>query len=950
MPRVILDSDDEGDSLSITSEPAPDESKAPLPASKNDESSAEILRREAEMAQASLFNAGRKRASSISADASTTPKPSMQPPAKRQKTANKSSTAASPRTQSARKKSVKAYGQSATRSAGISSSDSSFEAMKDEEPPRKRGLLGDAVDEGLPTGLQDDEAPKSWHLPASLQNDFARHDPVSMFPDASSTNPDNTLTQQRMIQEALAENAANRQMKDGDAKGSNSSVPWSAYMALPSDHNQSDAEGNLLPLNAQSQASLGDALEPKKASEFSPIRSSDASSSVAAVIAASTASSRNKSGQMDGAVLSSLRKATEPAKSTPVPSKQSAKTSDYDRASAVADDVDELGGDQKQSEEPRNHGSSRSRSHRSKTPSLEKDNREKTSSTSTRKRQADGNCPDSDELAIGLPKEQYKPRPSRSRSAQVSNEPIDYSIAPEKAVRSKIKRAKTTNSSIPSVQSPPAVELDLMKDMGFSPGTSRKALAASNGDVAAAVNGLLQQTVSKNSRAKETAVEEKSFSKLNQSAASSEKPHSESKVVVEIPYMKTDPLEYERISQDFNSTLESQPKSPSQHAQENAVDEHHVSADISKSEVQESDVDDSGMNPPKMAILGAGPAKKRGRGRPGKAAPKPSAIEDSEAEDDDELYGELNESISHKNAATEKRSRRRSSRSTQKPIIETSIQYSKEGEKEEHEEEDHAIESSPAEHQVPLLPRRGRGRPAKPTQKIKLHEPIPVSELDEKILTEEDELHLLAHSDEPDPDPELEPASEPHHEPEFEVELEAELEAEAEPEPEVAPAPAPAPTPKKKQPPKKRGRGRPAKSVATIAVHEDEEQVDPSHHEELTAKSLVGDEANILQTGSKENQPAPPSTQTPPPSPHTAAAAAKDVSDPPHDSTADASMHVETPVSTDAERGRGSMTPTPGPTASSGVAKGSFAKGKVPYRVGLSRTSRIPSLLRVVKK
>ncbi|KAJ9632390.1 hypothetical protein H2203_000795 [Taxawa tesnikishii (nom. ined.)] len=50
----------------------------------------------------------------------------------------------------------------------------------------------------------------------------------------------------------------------------------------------------------------------------------------------------------------------------------------------------------------------------------------------------------SDDVAIGLPKERYVPRPSRSRSALVEQEPIDFSIVPEKAA--KIKRAKTLGS------------------------------------------------------------------------------------------------------------------------------------------------------------------------------------------------------------------------------------------------------------------------------------------------------------------------------------------------------------------------------------------------------------------------------------------------------------------------------------------------------------------------
>lgn len=54
--------------------------------------------------------------------------------------------------------------------------------------------------------------------------------------------------------------------------------------------------------------------------------------------------------------------------------------------------------------------------------------------------------PRSDDHLIGLPKEQYKPRPSRSRSEKVTIEvPIDYSTRPEKST--KAKRARTIDHS-----------------------------------------------------------------------------------------------------------------------------------------------------------------------------------------------------------------------------------------------------------------------------------------------------------------------------------------------------------------------------------------------------------------------------------------------------------------------------------------------------------------------
>ncbi|KAI9745767.1 MAG: hypothetical protein M1835_002563 [Candelina submexicana] len=56
----------------------------------------------------------------------------------------------------------------------------------------------------------------------------------------------------------------------------------------------------------------------------------------------------------------------------------------------------------------------------------------------------------SDEIAIGLPKEQYKPRPSRSRSIRNADslvETVDFSKRPEAQARARIKRSKTLGAT-----------------------------------------------------------------------------------------------------------------------------------------------------------------------------------------------------------------------------------------------------------------------------------------------------------------------------------------------------------------------------------------------------------------------------------------------------------------------------------------------------------------------
>ncbi|TKA69423.1 hypothetical protein B0A49_04764 [Cryomyces minteri] len=58
---------------------------------------------------------------------------------------------------------------------------------------------------------------RSWGLPGSMAEQFAAHEPGAMFEDPSSTIPENTLEQQRLVEEALLANAerpAPRQEED----------------------------------------------------------------------------------------------------------------------------------------------------------------------------------------------------------------------------------------------------------------------------------------------------------------------------------------------------------------------------------------------------------------------------------------------------------------------------------------------------------------------------------------------------------------------------------------------------------------------------------------------------------------------------------------------------------------------------------------------------------------
>jgi hypothetical protein len=74
---------------------------------------------------------------------------------------------------------------------------------------------------------------KIWDIPASVRDSFAQHEPLSMFPDPSSTIPDNTFTQRRMIEEALTADQLLPQpnLRIPPPSGSSvPSIPWSDYL------------------------------------------------------------------------------------------------------------------------------------------------------------------------------------------------------------------------------------------------------------------------------------------------------------------------------------------------------------------------------------------------------------------------------------------------------------------------------------------------------------------------------------------------------------------------------------------------------------------------------------------------------------------------------------------------------------------------------------------------
>lgn len=77
-------------------------------------------------------------------------------------------------------------------------------------------------------------------------------------------------------------------------------------------------------------------------------------------------------------------------------------------------------------------------------PSVQKATQGVRRKASTAAKEESSESLNSDDRLIGLPKEQYQPKPSKRRMTQLPKEPIDYSVVPEKAAK---KRRKTLNDA-----------------------------------------------------------------------------------------------------------------------------------------------------------------------------------------------------------------------------------------------------------------------------------------------------------------------------------------------------------------------------------------------------------------------------------------------------------------------------------------------------------------------
>jgi hypothetical protein len=315
-------------------------------------------------------------------------------------------------------------------------------------------------------------------LENTIRADYAQHDPMALFPDPSSTVPNATLTQQRVLEGVVAPAMIGLDFEANadapyDQVPPNASVPWSDMM------NFSPVEVGELSEPFDPQAvlpplpPLPPLPEPTQDSTISQ-RSRRASSA------------RARGGPLQHEIL-------------------------LDSVS-VTNAVDSQGG--KNTNQTPYLPPTVSRDLQENT--TEKD-RKPSQKLKIKLRTTQG--PDDALLALELPHEQYNTRPSRSCSLQVeSSVPIDYAAIPEKTAKM-AKRRKTatvaaaTRSTQPVDKTATPEKIRQICDMGFTPTSTGRALKHHNGDVTQTIDWLINNGMGEDELAPRNSPKRKTASK-----------------------------------------------------------------------------------------------------------------------------------------------------------------------------------------------------------------------------------------------------------------------------------------------------------------------------------------------------------------------------------------------------------------------------------------------------
>lgn len=314
-------------------------------------------------------------------------------------------------------------------------------------------------------GLTDDLLP----LNTTLHADFAHHEPITMFPDPSSTVPNATATQRRILETC----AGLGEVTEG--------TPFEMF------------QGNLAP---------DPSLPFSELFRLTPASNGDQS-------------------ELPTGELPSLHSTTP---HDILPQEINSQMSPHDRstlpyASARSPSIHEVGDDDIAAHKstlllndvrldaPEQLSNACSKS----PPGVQRGPKKL-----QRAQDGDGSPPMSsaDDLAtMDLPAENYKPRPSRSRSTKCTVEqPIDWSARPEKMKKAS-KRCRTEASTEGGIEPTTPQKIQQICDMGFTPSSTSQALKRHDGQVTHTIEWLIVNGIGEDELASQRSSQRKGRSK-----------------------------------------------------------------------------------------------------------------------------------------------------------------------------------------------------------------------------------------------------------------------------------------------------------------------------------------------------------------------------------------------------------------------------------------------------
>ncbi|KAL7772290.1 hypothetical protein CFE70_002247 [Pyrenophora teres f. teres 0-1] len=313
-----------------------------------------------------------------------------------------------------------------------------------------------------------------WNLGGTMRDEYALHEP-GMFPEPSSTVPNATMTQQRILEAVRAPVMPAEDLEVGQPLYElppEPSVPWSDLMKF----------------------TPGEAAEQTESSDREPLAPDILSATPFRTTQKDILSSSSQPGRggSSGPRTSPLKNEVFHAQTI-----DAGRKTLLSHANLAADE------DMPPTAPP------------ASLPLTEplisqRSNKEETKTSS---RQSKAQIPihglDDDFMTIGLPMDQYEPRPSRSRSLKIgSADAIDYSVRPEKA-----RRQRTAAVAEPSNTITTPEKVRQICDMGFTPSTTTGALERNNGDVMHTIDWLVNNNIDHDELAPQSPPRSKSTSK-----------------------------------------------------------------------------------------------------------------------------------------------------------------------------------------------------------------------------------------------------------------------------------------------------------------------------------------------------------------------------------------------------------------------------------------------------